>query len=232
MRTKSLILSAALGLLAPAACMAQVFSENTVGYYTLNLNGGYNLVANNLNNGDNGINTVMPSGVPDGTGLQKWNAGTQMFSDFATFIDGLGFVDETFTPVAFTLAPGEGAFLQVGFGLSASLVLVGEVPEDTLTLDLIPGFQIISQTTSQAIDLDASLFPAADGDALQRWIPGDANSDQGFLPIGNYISGLGWVDDTFTPIDTTLQLGQAFFYQRASGAGNVTWTRTFNVSPP
>lgn len=229
-----MILSAALGLLAPAACMAQVYSENAVGYYTLTLNGGFNLVANNLNNGDNGINTVMDltAGVPDSTAFQKWDGANQMFANFATYIDGLGFVDDTFTPVTFTLAPGEGAFLQVPFGATASIVLVGEVPEDTLTLDLVPGFQIISQTTSQAIDLDASGFPAADGDALQRWIPGDANSDAGFLPIGGYIDGLGWVDDGFNPIDTTLQLGQAFFYQRSAGGGNVTWTRTFNVSPP
>lgn len=237
MRTKTLLIAGAIAVLGSVASYAQVYSQNTVGFYTINMVPGFNLIANQFNNGDNNVNTIMPatSPIPDGTTIQMWDSALQTFGAADAWIaDPGGWYDDQFAPSTKVLNPGNGAFVQVPVAAAPfSLVLVGDVPEGELTRDLVPGFQIVSQLTPQLLGFNAAgnALPAADGDVIQFWDTG-TQSFGGARKALAFIADPGvWADEDFTVIDPTPAIGEAVFYQRGAAAGNATWTRTFDVSP-
>jgi opacity protein-like surface antigen len=73
MNTKSLLLAAVVAAVGAVSGSAQVTSQNIVGYVRLSLAKGYNLIGNQLNNGNNAIGTVL--NVPDGTAVYKFTGG-------------------------------------------------------------------------------------------------------------------------------------------------------------
>lgn len=225
-----------MGILGTAASMAQVYSQNAVGFYTLNLVDGFNLIANQLNNGDNNINTIMPATapIPDGSSLLTWNKVTQLFNDADTFFGGAGWFDVNLNPSATTLGPGQGAFIQLPVAASASVVLVGDVPQGVnptpLTLAISAGFQIVSQLTPQSLGLEATGFPAGDGDSLLPW--DTSVSPHKYKDALTYFGGTGWVDKDLNIVDPTPAIGEAYFYQRGLANGSATWTREFSVNTP
>jgi hypothetical protein len=79
MRTKTLLLTAALSAAGVATSMAQgaVYSVNAVGYVNTPLVAGFNLVSNPLNNTAANGNTIesLFAGVPDGTQVYKFENG-------------------------------------------------------------------------------------------------------------------------------------------------------------
>jgi hypothetical protein len=228
MRTKTLILTAAMGILGTASSMAQVYSQNAVGFYTLNLVQGFNLIANQLINGDNNLNTIIPatSAMPDGSTVLTWDAAGQTFNEADTFFAGFGWFDSGLNASSTTLSAGEGAFVQAS--AAADIVLVGDVPQgDPLTLDLVEGFQMVSQLTPQSLGLDVTGFPAADGDVVLFY----DSSVQNYEAAITYFAGFGWVDQGLNLVDPTPLIGEAVFYQRSAGAGGAQWARTFSVNP-
>jgi hypothetical protein len=115
MRTKTYLLSAAVGAVGLLAANAQVYSVNSVGYVNLNLPTGFSMIANPLNAPDNTIGALLPS-FPLFGNLYKWT--------------GTGFDIATFTPGGWdkpdiTLAPGEGAFVNID--TATTVTFVGEV---------------------------------------------------------------------------------------------------------
>ena len=101
MRTKALILSAAVSLAAVVSAMAQttnVYSVNAVGYVTISLTNGYNLIANPLNAPTNNLNTVLTN-VADAATFIKWLPGSQGFKSATSFIAGFGWApDDSWNP--------------------------------------------------------------------------------------------------------------------------------------
>src|SRR5208282_3461539 len=84
----------------------QVFSTPTNMAYTISLQAGLNLIANQLDDGSNTLNEVMPS-VPDGSVLFKYNNSSGAWS-IAAYSAASG----SWQPSTLTLNPGEGAFFQ------------------------------------------------------------------------------------------------------------------------
>jgi hypothetical protein len=232
MRTKTLILAAALSAAAISSSTAQVFSRNSVGYYRLDLRVGFNLIANQFNNGANDVSTVFPV-VPDGTSLLVWNSasaasGGQRFLDAELFIGGLGWINSgSGEPSTAVIAPGGGCFINTPS--ATTITVLGEVPEGTLTVGIPALFSIVSQPTPQALAIDdaGDELPAVDGDSLLFF-----NSDatpQGYFGAILFIGGLGWLDsESGNPVSPTPAVGQAFFYNHF-GTANLSWTRTFEV---
>jgi len=218
-----------MGIFGAAASMAQVYSQNAVGFYTLSLGPGFNLVANQLNNGDNNVNTLMPptTALPEGASLLTWNVGLQKFNDADAWFAGYGWYDADLNPSSTVLEAGGGAFIQMPPGQNASVVLVGEVPQGSLTTQVSPGFQIISQLTPQAIGLETTGFPAAEGDSLLFWDAGLQKYEDALA----YFAGYGWVDADLNIVDPTAEIGEAMFYQRGETAGTADWNRDFSVNP-
>ena len=76
MRTKTLLLSAAVGAAGLVAASAQtVYSVNSVGYINLSVPAGFSMIANQLDNGTgNTVADVLT--VPDGTVVFKYDPQT------------------------------------------------------------------------------------------------------------------------------------------------------------
>jgi len=228
MRTKTLLLTASIAAMGIASSMGQVFSENAVGYYVRELAPGFNLIANQLNNGDNKITTLMPDGQEglNNATLFKWDTANQTFFDAQTYFNGAGWLNESLTGESeATLDPGEAAFLLVE--AATSVTFVGEVPQGDLSVPISVNFSLISQPTPQALALDAegNAVPAGDDDIIFFW---DAGA-QGFEGAKTYFGV--WLEDDFATIaDLSVSVGEGFFYQRSSNNGAVSWDRTFNVN--
>jgi hypothetical protein len=204
MRTKTLLLSAAVGAAGLLAVNAQVYSVNSVGYINLTIPVGFSMIANQLNSGNNTVGSLFPA-VADGTTLYKFN--------------GVGydinFYDEGWGNPAMTLNPGEGAFIRV-VGSPLSVTFVGEVPQGSASNQTIPaGFSIRSSTVPQAASLDAMSFPAVDGDTVYRF--NNATS--------SYITSV--YDEGWGGGAPVVAVGEAFFVRKI---GSASWNRNFSVN--
>src|SRR5947209_7927276 len=81
MRTKTLLLVAALSAAGALTSTAQVFSVNMVGYINLNIPKNFSLIANQLNNQPNNtIATLLPA-PPDGTVVYKFDPASGFSSE-------------------------------------------------------------------------------------------------------------------------------------------------------
>jgi hypothetical protein len=209
MRTKTLLCLAALTAAGVATSMAQsnVYSLNVVGYYNrATIAHQYTMIANQFNTTNQTVHAVLPS-VPDGTGILKWTgvafAPNNYSSDF-------GWDDETIT-----LVPGEGFFLKNNATTNFSLTFVGEVLQNTNTINFAANvYKLVSLFTPQAGLLQTTFgYPAGDGDSVLQW------SGTAYAPA-NYSSDFGWDSEP------SLAVGDGFFV-KATGAR--TWTRSFSV---
>ena len=87
--------------------MAQnVYSLNVVGYVNVTVGTGYTLCANQLNNGTNGINQVLPNPAENALVLKFKN--NAYVTDIA--VGGAWYDNFSGNPSTTTLKPGEGFF--------------------------------------------------------------------------------------------------------------------------
>lgn len=218
MRTKTLLLTAALSAAGVASSLAQaVYSVNAVGYVNTTIVPRFNLVSNPLNNTEangNSIKSLFAS-LPFGTQIYRFN-GTGF--DIATKDDLVGDYDPPAVANA-TVTPGQGVFVLNNGTQNQTVTFVGEVPQGTLTVNIPAGLSIVSSPVPQGgnIQTDLGFTPAA-GDQLYFW-------DEGTQRYSIHT----W-DQEFASWDVNppnLGVGEAIFI-RKNAAG--TWTRTFNVN--
>src|SRR5436853_7293303 len=126
MRTKTLLLTAALSAAGVATSMAQVFSVNAVGYVNKTVPKGNKLavISNPLDAGA-GNNTIgnLFKGVPDGTQVYKYTGTTFVTATFDS-------LENAFLPAdaaATTVVPGEGVFVRNTSAADITVTFVGEV---------------------------------------------------------------------------------------------------------
>jgi hypothetical protein len=209
MRTKTLLVTAALSVASIAAAMAQtVYSVNAVGYVKIGPipANGFFLAANPLSLPDNSIALVLPD-VPNNTVIYKLTGGT-----FASY---------TKRPTGWTadtkLEPGEGFFIQNKTTSELTITFVGEVLQGTQTVNYPAGFSILGSKIPQAGKLETDLgFSAAVGDTVYQLIGGTYASAKARAGANKWPAG-----------EPVIDVGNGFFYQ-AAAAG--TWSRTFNVN--
>ena len=89
-----------LGL--PALSGAQVYSQNIVGYINQPIYAGDNLIANQLGNGDNSLDTLFSQGIPEGATFAKWNASLAQYMPLSTYDSSTGW------SINYDLTYGEG----------------------------------------------------------------------------------------------------------------------------
>lgn len=210
MKTKVLLIGAALGLAVGSASADTVFSSNVVGYVNLDLVPGWNLIANPL---DAGVNTLeaLIQGVPDGTVVMKFQNGA-----FTTTSD----YDELFEEwgVNYEINPGEGFFINVPEAVTVTFV--GEVKAGTHSVAIPAGWSMVGSPTPVAGTLDEIGFVGPvveDGDSVMAWNP----VAQAYALSNSY-------DELFEEwgFDQTVAVGEAFFVNKANAS---TWTRTFEI---
>ena len=216
MRTKALFVAAMAGIAALTTSVAQVYSVNVVGYINIPLVDGFNLVANQLDNGNgNLIVDVIGDQATEGSIVYKFKAdGT-----YAILTYEFGAWDGTAADLAETMAPGEGVFIRsIG---AATVTVVGEVVEGAQDVALPQGFSIFSSVAPVVTDLSAAAvtFPAEDGDFYYTWDQA-LNAGAGGYNILSYDFGV------WDPNALVLEVGQAAWARKAT---TQTWTRDFSV---
>jgi hypothetical protein len=220
MRTKTLLLTAALTAAGVATSMAQVYSVNMVGYINASIPTGFSMLANQLNGSpDNQVVNLIPA-PPENTAVFKFNAGTGGY-DSITFVDGAWEGDL----LNMTLSPGEGVFISADTAFTQTFV--GEVQLNS-TVPVATGFSIISSALPQSLPLDAAPpaglgFPIAEGDEVYQYNPAT-----GGYTANSFVDG-AWEGDGggAAPVPA---ISEAFFFNRtAAPAGS--WARTFSVGP-
>jgi hypothetical protein len=220
MRTKALLLTAAIGAAGIATSMAQVYSVNAVGYVNVTVpvigNPSYAILANPLNGTNNNIKTILPS-VPVGATVLKFDPALG-FSDPETYFGpAIGW-----DPGTMNLNPGEGFFvaLDAAGGSTATFTFVGEVPQGNLTNDVRTGYNLLSSQVPQSGAVQSVLgLNATAGDTILLWL---AAVQQYSDPYTYFGAAIGW-----DPAEPVIEVGTGFFILSGS---NYSWGRSFTVN--
>jgi len=227
MRTKTLLLTAALTAAGIATSMAQVYSVNAVGYVNKTIKPGLQILNNPLSNGDNLLSTVIPpASVPAGTQIVKYS---QMggYSTITREIDEFGGQWDA-NP---SLNPGEGFFVRHGNPGDFTITFVGEVLQGPASNSSLP----------MGRSLAGSLVPQASSPNGALAIPGSAPgfplpASQMFAYKNDGSGGGVYQSRTWDEIENKwdnedygdITVAEGFFIDQPS----VTpWNRNFNVNP-
>jgi hypothetical protein len=238
MRTKTLLLTAALVAATSASALAQVYSVNAVGYVNLTVPAnGLAILANPLNGTNNNLNTIIPLGDgQDGVTIYRYDTTLQGYSDPISFVccgEGLGWLSAT-DPNP-TIAPGEGFWIQNPLPTPLNLTFVGEVPQGSLSNPIPGGNQLAlrSSMVPQELRLGTNgqpntlQWPAAEADTIYIF----DTATQGYKDPYSFVEGLGWLsasDPDALPDGPMIKVGQGFWSIKAAPAAN--WNRTFSVN--
>jgi hypothetical protein len=216
MRTKTLLLTAALSAAGVATSMAQVFSVNAVGYVTKTIPAnGFALIANPLIAADNSIGALF-SPAPAGMQVFKFSSATGSFST-ATFDD----LDGAFLPASVasqTVVPGEGVFVRNPTAAAITVTFVGEVAQGDLKNPLPKGLSIRSSQVPQAGTAAELGLNGAAGDQVFQW-----NAATQSYKTSTFDD----LDNAWLPALGRLEVGDAFFLSKQAAG---SWDRTFNVN--
>ena len=226
MRTKTLITSAVLSIAGAAALQAQVYSVNAVGYINLDVAPGFNLLANQLNNGDNTVSDLF-AGHDMFMSVYKHDATTGAYTiNNYEPPSAPGAGDEFWDDPDMTLSPGEGFWLRNLDASGFTLTLVGEVPQGMLEVGIEPGYNLVASPVPQAGLLQTDLgLPVQDFDSVLRHSP--TVPSPGLGDTGTYTSyetdDAGWLTE-----EPMVEVGEGIWFRNLNDAK--TWTRDFNVN--
>lgn len=219
MRTKTVLLTAALGAVSIATAAAQtVYSVNAVGYVNVTVPAGkFALLTNPLNLPTNSIAAVLPD-APANTVVYAFNTTTGQFDAATKRSTGAW----TGTGAGAMLNPGAGFFLKNAATADMTVTFVGEVMQGTnLTINLPAGFSCIGSIVPVEGKIETDLkMPAANGDVIYTYNV----STQAYNTATTRRSTGAWTGGTGEP---TIKVAEAFFY-KAAAAG--TWVRNFTVN--
>lgn len=232
MKAKALLLTAALAAAGASTSMAQVFSVNAVGYVNVEINPGFNMVANPLQAADQSVaalfRNITPS-IPSGLKVFVFDTTTGGFAPTITY---RGAPANEFQPVpeatTRTINVGEGAFVFDPRAIGSApltLTFVGEVRQGQLDNPVPTGFSIKANMVPQAgRPTDFGTFPGSPGDKFFRF-----NETTGGYETWTYrgAPANNWQNGAINGLPS-IQVGEAFFLYR-QGAPAV-WSRSFNVN--
>jgi hypothetical protein len=212
MRTKTLLLTAALSAAGIATSMAQVFSVNAVGYVNTPIVVGFNLISNPLNNTDNSIANLF-KGAPVNTAVYKYEQATGFTVATMDEFDGV------FLPAAAaatTVVPGEGVFVLAPTAFTVTFV--GEVPQGALKNPIPAGLSIRSSQVPQAGTASELGLVGKPNDVLYQF-----NTATQLYEISTFDE----FDGVWNPPLKPLKVGEAVFLNLQAPT---SWDRTFSVN--
>jgi len=215
MRTKTLLLTAALAAAGAASAMAQnVYSVNAVGYANVPLKAGFNMIGNPFVVADSTLEALIPT-APDQTAVYPFDNGT--YSGPFTYY---GPPDNVWFPAGGVITFGHGSFINTPAAFT--ITFVGEVKQgNPISNPFQSGFNMMSSKVPQRADIAAlGLAAPPDQTAVYTY---DAST--GYSGPWTYY---GPPDNDWFPSDIpTLEIGQAIWVNAAT-AGD--WSRTFSVN--
>jgi hypothetical protein len=256
MRTKTLALSALLGMIGSVSVMAQanVYSINAVGYVNITVPIGYSIIADQLIAAPNNQiwnvlnNDTQGSGNPgpfEGCTVLKYVPATGHYvSDGADAAD-----EDSGNPVndtngwvnggLITMNPGEAVWFNNSSGAPLTITFVGTVPSGTNTVNLGIGYNMIASPVPFSGDLcvNAQLTNYNDGDILltygnHSYTTFAVDEDDGPTYCCGYDNGSqpGVGDWAKPSCDPSAAIGQGFWYKNNSGAP-ASWVQVFSINP-
>jgi hypothetical protein len=218
MRTKTLLLTAACAVAGSVAVSAQsVYSVNAVGYVNVSCPVGFSMIANPLNAPTNTISQLL--GVPpDLTAVYEWVNGNFAIGVF--YSDGPGTGTGSWDN-DLPLAPGTGAWIFNTGTTPYKITFVGEVDQNTQTVPITTGFNLVGSKIPQSGALDSTL----------GYVPNDLDAVYQYQN-GNYAIGVWYADGpglTTGSWDNVPQVGvgEGFWVYTTTAK---SWTRTFNIN--
>jgi hypothetical protein len=242
MRTKTLALSALLGMIGVGTAMSQsvVYSLNAVGYITLTLNPGFSIISCQLITTNNTVGSLLNNGTGlsgnpgpyEGSIVYKYNPGTGHYSTDAADAQGSSYSDGWDGNGVMTMNPGEAIWFNNGTGHAVTATFVGTVPQGTNTVSLVSGFNMISSPVPFGGDVvtNMGLTNYNDSDKVYVW-----NNPAPGHPTGAYTVSVvdleggssGYMSQWDSP-DPQAQVGQGFWY---NATAPFVWTQIFSVNP-
>ena len=256
MRTKTLVLTAAISAAALATSMAQIFSVNAVGYVKVTIPAnGLEMIANPLNQPNNDLNVILPlkdDSTQDGITIYRFDpnggGGGGAYRNAITWVSngpgmgGLWFTPDV-DPNATVVNPGEGFFVYNVTGTAADLTFVGEVMQGSLS-NPIPANGKLSMRSSQVpqaaglgdpAHADSLRFPASGGDTVYVFdVPGHAQAYSDaytYIDTGDPTMPNFWFNASdANPEGPVIPVAGSFFVIKADAVASVNWTRTFSVN--
>ena len=226
MRTKALLSVAAIAASAVTAMAQNVYSLNIVGYATVPVKPGYNLMANPLMAGvTNGANEIMP--ILDGESILTWNGSTFDFVQYDSTAGGWVKQDDVTPAAPPSLPPGQGFFFFNPNPTSTNFTFVGQVvpgPQSTNTVVLKPGYNLVGSPLPAAVTTITNTpvsLPVLDGMSILEW-----NGSTYDTTLYDSTAG-GWVqaDDVTPSVAPPLAIGQGFFIFNA-GTQPANWSQS------
>jgi hypothetical protein len=208
MRTKTLLLTAALAVAGAASAMAQnVYSVNAVGYVNKSVQSGFSLLANPFAVTDESLDALMPT-PPDGTTIYKLVGTTYQISQYQ-----LGAWDPD---GSLTINLGGGVIVY-NPAAAFTLTFVGEVKQGTPVSNPVPaGLSVMSSKVPQNGGLSALGFAPTAGTTIYQFDP------TGNYLINQYDTAFGW-----DPAEPVIGIAEAFYIDSASAQA---WNRNFSVN--
>ena len=217
MRTKTLLLTAALAVGGVASSMAQaVYSQNVVGYINVTVAANaYAAVGNQLNNGTNTLDEILPNAPANTTRVFEFNPATSSFNTYTKRSTGWA------GAAGIPFAPGKGFFINNTATTPITLTFVGEVPEGTKNIAIGNGFNLVGSAfpLSGAVETQLGL-PAVNGNRLYKF----NTTTQGYDVFTRRATA--WA----APGEPSAGVGESFFFEVATGATN--WSKTYTVPRP
>jgi hypothetical protein len=216
MRTKTLLITAAIGAAVAVGTQAQVYSVNAVGYINLPVATGFNLLANQLDQGagNNTVDALLSAALPNEAVVYKYSPATGYEINNIYKEGG----EYEWDDAAMTLSPGEGFWLRNPAD-PLTVTLVGEVPQGSLSNALGAGFNLVSSQVPQAglVSTDLGL-PVANEDVVYTYV-------DGAYGIFTYYEEGG--ESEWDPEEPTVGVGQGFWVKKGAAA---SWDRDFSVN--
>lgn len=210
MRTKTLLLTAALTAAGIASSMAQVYSVNAVGYVNLQIPQGFSMIANQFVQPSYTLASLIPN-PPPSTVAYLYNNAT-------------GYDVQTFDDLDLAWSPNPNATIPLGTGIfilapsAFTQTFVGEVPQGTLSTPTPAGFSIVASQVPQAGTISQLGFVGEPADVIYKF----SNA------TGYSVFTFDDLDLAWSPSEPSFAVGEAFFLLK-NGASR-QWTRTFSVN--
>jgi hypothetical protein len=259
MRTKTLALSALLGMLGSASVMAQnVYSVNAVGYINVTIPPGFSIITAPLvASPDNTLNTLLPNLAVNGgnspstyAGLTVFKLTNGHFSEDVANSYSAGWVNGG----TLTINPGTAVFLDSTFyplnsGHNYTTTFVGSVPSSAsgaFTNVITPGINLVGSIipvtgdpqTSSILNLENNLVNGGNnlstlgGDTIFFFDPTyNGHSQNGFNEAVANSYSAGWTGGAGSNGDPLItSVSEGFYFVNAS-SGNVNWVENFTLNP-
>jgi hypothetical protein len=251
MRTKTLALSALIGMLGSASVMAQnVYSLNTVGYINATFPASsYTvltvplIVGVDANGVTNSLNVVLPNSVSNGAAYKHALVYLMQGGIFTTTESGVGTSANTTGwnggGSDISLVPGVAVSFYNSTGSAMSATFVGQVPQSNIwnmTNVIPPGYNMVGSMIPASGDISTNPCMALTNmnkhDYVYTFDPTNGGfSAKDVVTAANQTGSSGYNNEWGQGDPVTDQVYYGFYYWNNQKTANLNWVENYSINP-